>query len=47
MYELAIRDPEKTGAADPNPDLDPDPYVFGPHGSGSIRQRYGSGYFYQ
>jgi hypothetical protein len=29
---------------DPNPDLDPpDPYVFGPPGSGSICQRYGSG----
>jgi hypothetical protein len=24
----------------------PDPYVFGPHGSGSISQRYGSGSSY-
>jgi hypothetical protein len=23
--------------------MDPDPYVFGPHGSGSISQRYGTG----
>ncbi len=23
---------------------DPDPYVFGPPGSGSVGQRYGSGY---
>ncbi len=29
----------KTSAADP----DPDPHVFGPPGSGSISQRYGSG----
>ena len=29
---------------DPNPDPDsPDPRVFGPPGSGSISQRYGSG----
>ncbi len=27
-------------------DLDPDPYVFGPPGSGSISQRYGSGSLY-
>jgi hypothetical protein len=25
---------------------DPDPHVFGPAGSGSISQRYGSGSFY-
>jgi hypothetical protein len=25
---------------------DPDPYVFGPPGSGSVIQRYGSGSFY-
>ncbi len=31
--------------ADPNPDP-PDPHVFGPPGSGSISQRYGSGSFY-
>jgi magnesium-transporting ATPase (P-type) len=32
---------------DPNPDQDPlDPHVFGPPGSGSISQRYGSGSFY-
>jgi hypothetical protein len=29
-----------SGVADPNPS---DPYVFGPFGSGSISQRYGSG----
>ncbi len=36
----------QTSVADPN--LDPDPHVFGPPGSGSgfIRQRYGSGSFY-
>jgi hypothetical protein len=28
-------------------DLDPDPYVFGPPGSGSVGQRYGSGFFYR
>jgi hypothetical protein len=29
---------------DPNPDPDPpDPHVFGPPGSGSTSQRYGSG----
>jgi hypothetical protein len=35
--------------ADPNPIPDsdpPDPHVFGPPGSGSISQRYGSGSFY-
>jgi hypothetical protein len=26
--------------------VDPDPYVFGPPGSGSVSQRYGSGSFY-
>jgi hypothetical protein len=26
---------------------DPDPHVFGPPGSGSINQRYGSGSFYR
>ncbi len=32
---------------DPNPDPDPpDPHVFGPPGSGSTSQRYGSGSFY-
>jgi hypothetical protein len=30
------------GVPDPNPDL-PDPYVFGPPGSGYISQRNGSG----
>jgi hypothetical protein len=29
------------------PDPNPDPYVFGPTGSGSISQRYGSGFFYR
>jgi hypothetical protein len=32
-----------TSVADPDPK---DPYVFGPPGSGSISQRYGSGSFY-
>jgi hypothetical protein len=32
---------QRTSVADPNPD--PDPPVFGPPGSGSISQRYGSG----
>jgi hypothetical protein len=36
-----VADPD----ADPNPDT-LDPYVFGPPGSGSISQRYGSGSFY-
>ena len=31
-----------SSVADPNPDL-PDPLIFGPPGSGSITQRYGSG----
>jgi hypothetical protein len=32
--------------SDPEPDPDPqDPHVFGPHGSGSISQRYESGSF--
>jgi hypothetical protein len=35
----------KTSVADPNLDPDPpDPHVFGPPGSGSISQRYGSGF---
>ncbi len=35
-----------TSVADPDPNPDPDPpgpHVFGPPGSGSISQRYGSG----
>ncbi len=37
-----------TSVPDPNPDPgSPDPHVFGPPGSGSISQRYGSGSFYQ
>jgi hypothetical protein len=32
------------GVPDPNPE--PDPHVFGPPGSGSTSQRYGSGSFY-
>jgi hypothetical protein len=27
-------------------ELDPDPYVFGPPGSGSVSQRHGSGSLY-
>jgi hypothetical protein len=34
-----------TSVADPDPDP-PDPHVFGPPGSGSTSQRYGSGSFY-
>ncbi len=30
----------------PDPEPDPDPHVFGPPGSGSTSQRYGSGSFY-
>ncbi len=30
----------------PDPDLNPDPHVFGPPGSGFTCQRYGSGSFY-
>jgi hypothetical protein len=36
-----------TDVVDPDPEPDPDPqnpHVFGPPGSGSISQRYGSGY---
>ncbi len=33
----------KTSVPDPNPDP-PDPHVFGPPGSGSTSQRYGSGF---
>ncbi len=36
MVESSVADP------DPNPDP-PDPHVFGPPGSESISQRYGSG----
>ncbi len=49
-------DPIKSGfagklgsVADPDPNPNPDPpdlHVFGPPGSGSIGQRYGSGSFY-
>jgi hypothetical protein len=36
-----------TSVADPDPNPDPpDPHVFGPPGSGSTSQRYGSGSFY-
>jgi hypothetical protein len=37
-----------TGSSVAVPDPNPDPYVFGPpgSGSGSISQRYGSGSFY-
>jgi hypothetical protein len=37
-----------SSVADPDPNQDPDPYVFGPPGSGfgSIIQRYASGSFY-
>jgi hypothetical protein len=42
-------DTENSSVADPDPNPDPDPpdpHVFGPPGSGSIIQRYGSGSFY-
>ncbi len=36
-----------SSVADPDPNPDPsDPYVFGPPGSGSVSQSYGSGSFY-
>ncbi len=35
-----------SGVGDPDPEPDPhDPHIFGPAGSGSISQRYGSGSF--
>jgi hypothetical protein len=34
-----------SSVVDPDPDP-PDPHVFGPPGSGSTSQRYGSGSFY-
>jgi hypothetical protein len=35
----------KSSVADPDPNPGPpDPHVFGPPGSGSISQRYGSGF---
>jgi hypothetical protein len=38
----------KSSVANPDPNPDPsDPYFFGPPGSGSISQRYGSGSFYR
>ncbi len=46
MVEIVASGPSKmvTGSVgDPDPS---DPYVFGPPGSGSFRQRYGSGSFY-
>jgi hypothetical protein len=46
-----LRQKQKTSVADPDPNPapdPPDPHVFGPtgYGSGSISQRYGSGFFY-
>jgi hypothetical protein len=41
IKKASVADPNP----DPNPDLDPpDPHVFGPPGSGSTNQRYGSFY---
>ncbi len=41
IIRISVADP------DPNPDPDPpDPHVFGPPGSDSIGQMYGSGSFY-
>jgi hypothetical protein len=38
FFTCSVADPDQ------NPDSDvPDPHVFGPSGSGSISQRYGSG----
>jgi hypothetical protein len=42
-YHFDLFEVPSNGVADPNPS---DPYVFGPPGSGSISQRYGSGSFY-
>ncbi len=40
----SIQPPSSVADPDPNPDLDPsDPHVFGPSGSGSISQMYGTG----
>jgi hypothetical protein len=40
MRKFVKKNTEKSSVADPDP---PDPRVFGPSGSGSISQRYGSG----
>jgi hypothetical protein len=40
-----IRSGVESSVPDPDPDQ-PDPYVFGPFGSGSISQMYGSESFY-
>jgi hypothetical protein len=42
---VLVRASFNTSVADPNQDP-PDPYVFGPPGSGSSSQRNGSGSFY-
>jgi hypothetical protein len=39
-----VADFVRDSVADPDPNaVPPDPHVFGPPGSGSISQRYGSG----
>jgi hypothetical protein len=47
LYRNQVIFYEKCGPLDCVADPDPsDPYVFEPPGSGSVRQRYGSGSFY-
>jgi hypothetical protein len=46
IHYCTLSTPE-TNVTDPDPNPDPpDPHVFGPPGSGSTSQRYGSGSFY-
>ena len=40
---MLIRAMNTCSVGDPDLEPDPDPHVFGPPGSGSISQRYGSG----
>jgi hypothetical protein len=42
LFLVLRKRPSSISVADPNPDP-PDPHVFGPPGSGSTGQRYGSG----
>jgi hypothetical protein len=46
---MKLSSADQGSVGDPDPHVyrppDPDPHVFGPPGSGSIRERYGSGSF--
>jgi hypothetical protein len=44
--EIIVVNTQDRCVADPDTNPDPDSHVFGPPGSGSISQRYGSGSFY-